>query len=224
MLRLLLICLLSFASLFTVAQKKEGPLKRWAASLSIGTVPLPGNPSSLLPGIEFYIAPRLSLFNEIALQTQKNKDADSTALNKKYFRYKLEIRYYLSDAKKIVTPYFAAQYTTASRSFNVNKSWTYYDTFQEDSIYSYTKANINSPVQTLTGQFGIVIKGIQNFYFDLFAGAGRRFTNTAYTDVENLQIIINRQLFNIRLASTYRFAGKLNRLQLNLGFKVLYRF
>jgi hypothetical protein len=181
-------------------------------------------PVPLLPGIEIFVTPRISVYNEIALQTEKNKDYDSTALNKKYFRYKAEARFYLNDGIRRVTPYLGLQYTTAKRNFDVRKTWTYFDTFQDDSIYSYSKANINSPVQTITGQFGLAIRGYDNFYIDLSLGLGVRHINTTYTSVENLQKIRNRQLFNINLQSSYRFNGSISRAQINMGFRISYRF
>jgi|CXWL01.1.fsa_nt_gi hypothetical protein len=219
------LAILSLISISAAAQEKnEAAIKRCLVSFSVGGVPIPGNPTSLLPGVEFYITPRVSVFNEVALQTQKNKDFDSTALNKKYFKYKAEARFYLFDKAKRVMPYLALQYTTAKRNFNVNKSWTYYDTFQDDSIYSYSRASINSPIQTITGQFGLAIRVYDNFYIDFSMGLGARHINTSYSLVENLQKIRNRQLFNINLNSSYRFNGSITRAQLNMGFRVSYRF
>jgi hypothetical protein len=220
----LFISLLLFSFCCNGQQIENEKLKRWLISGSVGGAPLPGTPATLLPGIEFFVTPRLSLFNEIALQTAKNKDYDSTALNKKYFKYKAEARYYFLKKAKKVLPYFAMQYTKAQRSFDVGKNWTYYEAAQKDSIYSYTRASINSPVQTIALQFGLAIKGYGNFYIDLAAGFGVRATNTTYSNVQGLQKIRNRQLVNIVLASTYRYIGQLSRLQLNMNFRISYRF
>ncbi|MGH2563789.1 MAG: hypothetical protein ACRDE5_04715, partial [Ginsengibacter sp.] len=187
-------------------------------------VPLPGIPLSLQPGVEFFLFRRFSLLNEISLQTNKNKDLDSTALNKKYFKYKIELRYYLLPRKKVTTPYFAAQYSTASRKFDVDKKDEYYDTSQDDSVYTYSKAKINSPVQTVTLQFGLAIKASRHFYFDASIGFGIRLINTTYSSVENLQKIRNVRFINIKPIQSYRYQGYVTRLQLNSGFRISYRF
>jgi hypothetical protein len=207
------------------AQPENKPeVKRWAVSLSPGTVPLPGNPFSLQPGVEFFFTPKISLLNEVSLQTEKNNDFDSAALNKRYFKYKAEARYYLSANTNRVIPYFGLQFTTASRKFDIGKADRYYDTFQDDSVYTFTSASVNSPVQTLTGQFGLSARVIDNFYFETSFGYGVRFINTTYSAVENPAKIRNVGLFNIKPISSYRYEGKLTRTQLNLGFRVSYRF
>jgi hypothetical protein len=70
-----------------VAQEKKQKINsRWALSFSTGIVPLPGRPISLLPGVEFFITPRISLYNEVALQTGRGNSVDCTAVNRRYFR------------------------------------------------------------------------------------------------------------------------------------------
>lgn len=215
----------SMASVSATAQSNKKAVKeKWLISLSIGNVPLPGTPISLQPGIEFFLSRRVSLFNEVSLQTRKNRNVDSTALNKKYFKYKIELRYYLSTGMKMINPYFAAQFSTANRKFDVDKQDKYYETFQDDSVYSYTSAKINSPVQTGTLQFGVAIKTVGHFYFDAAIGYGFRLINTTYSSVENLQKIRNTGFFNVKPIASYRYQGKLNRPQVNLNFRVSYRF
>ena len=224
MLRIFLLSvLLALFSLIGNAQQKKGKEKQqWAASLSLGNVPLPGIPISLQPGIEFFFTPQFSLFNEIGLQTGKNKNYDSTAINKKYFKYKAEFRFYLG--KKVIRPYFGLQFTTAKRSFDVDKTDRYYETSQDDSVYTYNKASINSPVKTGTLQFGIAFRIVKEFYFDIAIGYGIRYSNTEYSSLVNRQKIRNIGFFNIKPISSYRYNGKITASQLNLGFRLLYRF
>jgi hypothetical protein len=176
------------------------------------------------PGVEFYFTPRFSLLSEIGLQTNKKDNADSTALNKKYFKYKAEARYYISDGDDRVNPYFGLQFTTASRRFDWAKEGRYYETFQDDSVYSFTKASINSPVKTATLQFGLSGRVVDAFYFELSFGYGIRFVNTTYPALENLEKIRNTGFFNIKPVSSYRYIGSLTRSQINLGVRISYRF
>ncbi len=212
-------CFFTPLLLYTQKETKE----KWAVSVSPGIVPLPGKPLSLQPGVEFYFGPRFSLLNEISLQTEKNKDLDSTALNKKYFKYKAEIRFYVTRGEDAIKPYFGLQFTTAKRKFDVDRADRYYETFQDDSVYTYDKASINSPVQTGTLQLGLTSRVFKNFYFDIAIGYGVRLVHTEYTSLVNLQKIRNVGFFNIKPVSSYRYAGKLTRSQFNFGFRVLYR-
>lgn len=211
--------------LFTYAQdKKPEPVKRWAASISPGTVPIPPNSISLQPGIEFFITRRLSVLNEAALQIDKKDNIDSSALNKRYFKYKAEARFYFDYGESAVIPFLALQFTTARRSFDAGKAGHYYETFQDDSVYSYTKASINSPVQTITIQGGAAVRIAEGLYTDFSFGYGFRFTNTEYSSAENLQKVRNANFFNIKPISSYRYAGKLTRSQFNFGVRISYRF
>ncbi|MGB3006929.1 MAG: hypothetical protein WBC06_10485 [Chitinophagaceae bacterium] len=221
--------ILSCFFLHVIAINAQSPhktsFKRLAISFSPGTVPLPGNPLSLQPGIEFFFTPRISLLNEIGLQTMRNSDLDSTALNKRYFKYKAEARYYFfSNDKKGFNPYLGLQFTTANRKFDVGKTYRYYDTFQDDSVYSYSRASINSSVKTMVLQLGGTIRIFKNFYSELYIGYGARFVNTMYYSVENLQKIRNVGFFNIKPISSFRYIGKVTGTQLNLGFRISYRF
>ncbi|HKB43887.1 MAG TPA: hypothetical protein VKC90_05850 [Chitinophagaceae bacterium] len=215
---LIIYLLLSTALLFAQKETK----KYLATSFSPGIVPVPGRPLSLRPGIEIYFSPKLSLFNEISLQTGKNKDFDSTAINKKYFRYKAEIRFYWAKVKNAIKPYLGLQFTGAKRKFDVNKSDRYYETFQDDSIYTYNKASINSPVKTGTLQLGLSSRVFKDFYLDTEIGFGFKFINTDYSSLVNLQKI-KAGFLNIKPISSYRYIGKLTRLQFNLGFCILYK-
>lgn len=198
-------------------------MKRFLISISAGNVPLPGTNTSLLPGAEVYILPRVSLYGEIALLTGK-RSLDSTAVNKKYFRYKAEIRYYLSKKEPVVKPFIGIQYTNATRSFNVNKTDIYYEQNQIDSIYKYDRAHVISPVKTLTLQVGTAIRIWRRVYGDVAVGYGFRFINTAYTDLVNLRKERRSGFLLIKPVSSYRYIGNMTRSQLNLNFRLSYRF
>ncbi|HLF47578.1 MAG TPA: hypothetical protein VI548_14200 [Chitinophagaceae bacterium] len=220
-LSVLVVC---FYSIGNSQQEKETAKKHWAISFSPGIVPLPGDPLGLQPGAEFFFNPKISLLNEISLQTGKNKNLYSTALNKEYFKYKTEIRYYITKKEKVNKVYFGIQFTTAKRKFDVGKPDRYYETFQDDSIYTYNSASINSPVKTGTLQFGVTAKVFNDFYIDLGMGYGVRVINTEYTSLVNLKKISNVGIFHIRPISSYYYNGKLTRSQLNFGFRIYYRF
>jgi hypothetical protein len=193
--KLLLVILISASSLSAISQeeeiksenKNEKPEYRWTASFSLGIIPVPQNPLSLQPGIEFYFTPRFSLFNEISIQTGKHNHADSAALNKKYFKYKAELRYYLPAGIR-TSPFFALQFITAKRSFDRAKPGKYYETGEEDSVFTFNRASVNSPYQALSINFGVTKYLAEKFYLDCSFGYGFRFVNTTYSNIENLQL------------------------------------
>lgn len=206
-----------------ISDKNPDGMKRFLISISAGNVPLPGTNTSILPGAEVYILPRVSLYGEIALLTGK-KSLDSTAVDKKYFRYKAEIRYYLSKKEPVVKPYIGIQYTNATRSFNVNKADIYYEQNQTDSVYKYDRAYIISPVKTLTVQLGTAIRIWKGIYGEIAGGYGFRFINTEYTELVNLRKERRVGFLFIKPISSYRYIGSMTRSQLNLNFRLSYRF
>lgn len=205
------------------SDKNPDGMKRFLISVSAGNVPLPGTNTSILPGAEVYILTRVSLYGEIALLTGK-KSLDSTAVDKKYFRYKAEIRYYLSKNEPVVKPFIGMQYTNATRSFNVNKTDIYYEQNQIDSIFIYDRAHVNSPVQTFTFQAGTAIRIRKNIYGDIAAGCGFRVINTDYSELVNWRKERRVGFLFIKPISSYRYTGSMTRSQFNLNFRISYRF
>jgi hypothetical protein len=203
-------------------QKKNGkPEYKWAASFSLGIVPVPQNPLSLQPGI--YFTPRFSLFNEISIQTGKHNHADSAAMNKKYFKYKAELRYYLPAGMR-TNPFFALQFITAKRNFDRGKPGKFYETGERDSVFTFNKASVNSPYQALSLNFGVTKSLAEKFYLDCSFGYGFRFVNTTYSNIENLQKEKEYRWFSVRPFSSYKYNGRRTGSQLNFALRLFYTF
>lgn len=199
-------------------------IKRWNAGLSLGIVPIPPSAISIQPNIEFFISPKFSLLNEISLQLEKNDHADSAALNKKFFKYKAEFRYYFRRLKKGGL-YAALQFATAKREFISGKPSYYYDAAYRDSIYSYDKAKVNSPFTTITAQFGGAFKLYGELHIDISLGSGYRIINTSYSETINLRKESEDfRWILLRPMGSYRYAGMLTRPQLNFWTRLYYRF
>ena len=186
-------------------------------------MPLPDTRVSINPGVEYYFTPTFSILSEIALQLDKNRNMDSTATNKKYIRYKAEVRYYFGNNIKRVTPFLGLQFTKANRSFAVEKRDKYFEKGKIDSAYFYDKASINSPFATITLQSGLTKQIVEHLYFDFSVGCGVKFCNTDYTNVVHLIKDKNRELLRLP-KSSYRYIGNLATLQLTMGFRLIYRF
>lgn len=211
------------SSAFGAAQSDSSQVyKKWTLSISLGNTPIPPMSLSIQPGIEYFFTPRVSLFTEISLQTGKNRIADSAALNKRFLKYKAEIRYLLVKELKPVTPYFAFQLATARRNFEIGKPGLYYEK-KEDSVYRFDKVMVKSPYTTVTAQIGSNIRLYKELFMDISIGAGLRLVNTSYFSAINLQK--DREpdgLFYIKPLSSYRYNGRVAKPQLNLWMRLFY--
>ncbi len=206
-----------------IKENNQDGIKRFLISISVGNVPLPGTNTSILPGAEVFVNRRISLFGEVAFFTG-NRNLDSTAVNKKYLRLKAELRYYLSKKETGVEPYLGLQYTSADRSFDVQKTDFYYEQNKEDSIFKYDRAKVMSPVKTLTLQVGTAIRIWRRVYGDMAVGYGYRFINTGYHELVNLRKERRVGFLYLKPISSYRYIGNMTRSQFNLNFRLSYLF
>jgi hypothetical protein len=198
--------------------------KRWAGSFSTGFAPMPHAPIMLLPGMEFYITPKFSILFEYAFQTGKNNDYDSIALNKKFTKYKTELRFYPSSNKRRLRSFLGLQVSLADRSFNIGKSGSYFKPNPNDSVFTFNKASVKSPFRIIAFQFGISRRIVNDFYFESSIGLGIKHISTAYSSVENLQGDVFRGLFRIKPVSTYRYLGNFTRPYLGISYRFIYQF
>lgn len=212
------------SSAFGTAQSDSSQIyKKWAVSISLGNTPIPPTALSIQPGIEYFFTPRISLFTEISLQTGKKRNADSAALNKRFLKYKAEIRYLLVQEFKPITPYLAFQFAIARRNFEIGKPGFYYEK-KEDSVYRFDKVMVESPYTTVTAQIGSNIRLYKGFFLDISIGAGLRLVNTSYFSAVNLQK--DREpdgLFYIRPLTSYRYNGRVAKPQFNLWMRLFHR-
>jgi hypothetical protein len=209
-----------YVSLTAQTEKKQGG---WAATLTGALIPISQPGLGIQPGVEYRFNDRISLLAEFTIPVNKKNSKDSSELNKQYHRYKTEIRYsFLSKTKKNHI-YTGLQASRASRRF-INQNSFYYDNNDTDSGYYYNKASINSPVTTLSLQFGTIIsKG--RFALDLFAGIGARFIHTAITDVENpVRSRISKSGDGLSFTASYSYAGKTTMFHLNGGVRLMWYF
>lgn len=220
---ILLFIIFACSRQLTAQEKEKEEIHRFAPGISMGTVPVPGNPNSIQPSLEIFITKRISVLNEVGLQLEKDSDYDSTARNKRYFKYKAEARFYLGPLDVRGTPYVGLQFTTARRSFDIDRAGRFYEKGVEDSMYTYTKASVNSPVKTLSVQLGANIRCYDRFYIDVSGGVGYRFINTSYPRTENLAKVPQYEFLNIKPLSSYKYLGHITRTQLNFNVRLSYR-
>ena len=216
------LCSIRFCSY--AQEKTEATMKRWAGSFSTGFAPMPHAPISLLPGMEFFITQKISIFFEYAFQTGRNNHYDSVAVNKKFTKYKTELRLYLTANKRKVKPFFGLQVAWADRLFTIGKKGSYFKPNPNDSVFTFNKAFVSSPFQIVAFQFGISRLIIKGFYFESSIGLGIKHVSTTYSALENLQGDKFRGLFRIKPFSTYRYLGNISRPYLGISYRLFYQF
>jgi hypothetical protein len=204
--------------------KKENDLLRWSAGIALGITPLPDNQLSLLPGVEFFINDKFSVYHEIAVHVNKNQHADSGVLNKKYFRYKAELRYYFSASSLWSHPYFGIQFTTATRKFDIAKGGNYFERKENDSAWAFSSASVSSPFSTASVQVGLVKNLAEELFLESSLGYGFKIINTEYSSVSNLRKENYRGLFAIKPAAAYRYPGRTIQSQFTFFMRLSYHF
>jgi hypothetical protein len=209
---------------FKKINRRDDNDKRWTAGMAMGITPLPDNQASLLPGIEFFISERFSVYNEIALHLNKNHHADSSVMNKKYFRYKAEGRFYFTSSTIWSRPFIGLQFTTATRKFNIEKGGNYFERKQTDSTWLFDRASVNSPFLTGSLQLGLSKRIAEELFIETSIGYGLKFINTEYNETINLRKDRFGGWFAIKPASSYRYIGHTTQSHFTLFIRLFYRF
>ena len=211
-----------YTSLSAQSEKKKGG---WAATLTGALIPISQPGLGIQPGAGYRFNDRLSLLAEITIPVNKSNSKDSSELNKQYMRIKSEMRYRLLSKSKKGNLYAGLQVSTSSRRF-INQNSFYLDSRSTDSGYYYSKASINSPVATVSLQFGSIISfSKEKFALDLFAGAGARFIHTTITNIENpVRSSIRQPDSGLSFTASYSYAGNITMLHLNGGVRLMWHF
>jgi len=218
-----LFLLLIICPALSIAQKPQD--KNWGVSLTPAIIPMKGGHLGIQPGIEYKLYNRLSILTEVAFQTGKKNNADSTALDKKYLRIKPELRYSLSKKTHVFNSYIGLQFSYSFRSFRTEKYDYYYDHLPNDYVYYYDEAKINSPIITTSFQIGSIISDGKNFFMDMYIGLGARFIHTTYSELVNLNTgPWIRPFIGIKPFASYYYSGDLYRFHMNAGIRLIYRF
>jgi hypothetical protein len=172
------------------------------------------------PGVEYRFNDRFSLLAEITIPINKKNSKDSSELNKKYLRYKTEIRYRLLTKKG--NYYTGFQVSSSQRKFT-SVGGFYYDERHTDSVFYYDRASINSPVTTVSDQFGsIITKG--RFAVDIFAGIGARFIHTTISKIENPVRSVIMSSDGLNLTASYSYKGNITMFHFNGGIRFMWHF
>lgn len=218
-LSLIFFLLLSLSAQAQISSTQKG----WAATLTGAFIPISQPGLAIQPGVEYRFNDRFSLLAEITIPVNGKNSKDSSELNKQYLRYKTEIRYSFFNKSKKSHTYAGLQVSRASRRF-INLNSFYYKERKGDSVYFYDKASINSPITTVSLQFGSIFS-YGRFAVDLFAGIGARFIHTSITNVENqISGVRNRGGSGLSFTASYSYAGNITMFHLNGGIRLMWYF
>ena len=213
-----------FVTSTLIGQKAE-PDGKWSVTLTGAFIPVPGGNFGIQPGVEYRFNERLSLLTEVTIRVGNKNVPDSQALNKKYFKIKPQLRYNFSKMKDGSKYYIGLQGSYSIRKFSIARYGFYYDKLPGDSVYFFDVAKVNSPVTTISIQFGTIISPEKKLSVDIFVGIGGRFINTEYTDIEKLRKgIRSRPADGPAFAASYSYFGHVTWLHLNAGLRFIYHF
>ena len=134
----------------------------------------------------------------------------------KYWRAGAEIKYTLK-ASPAVRKYVGLQMNYLYRTLTENNTGRFYT---KTNTYSFTHADINSPVLSSAIKLGIEIPAGKRAYFDAFIGAGLRSVRTTYTTESALVTSIEPKTINIfDFDDAWQFDYTLLRLHATAGFR-----
>jgi hypothetical protein len=180
--RLFVFILFIFNQHCAYAQKKE-LIKAWAAGFTTN-VALPGSAYiALQPCAEIQFQNRFSAVAGYSFKFIDVDKSETSVTNEKYGRFLVEGRYRLVKKENRASFYTSLQCTRSFRKYTQKDGYFLFE-FDDDSTTYFTKADVNSPVTTLSLQLGFNSRGQKKIYIDIFAGMGVRFTNTRFYNIE----------------------------------------
>lgn len=225
MLRLALLPFCLFLLMLHATAQQQKPDVRWTAGISLGILPVPGSGPGIQPSLEYYFTRRLSLMTDITLQTDKKNNDDSLAFDKKYFRIRPELRYILSDPERVARFYVGLQGGFAGRRFTTLKNGYYYADANPDSVWLFDRGRINSPINTVSLQMGLLIVNKIPLSLDFFFGIGARFIHTEFSDLVNLREVKKTISYTfLPVKRAYNQLGSITRNHYTLGLRLIWRF
>jgi hypothetical protein len=198
---------------------------KWSVSFTPAIVQSPALHYGIQPGFQYAINDRLSLLTEIAFTLAEKKD--SSYLNSRYFRIKPELRYTLAASKRGLHTYAGIQLSYTYRKWSDQHGGGFFDKeLYNDSLISYSKADINSPMLTSSFQFGTLFSFGDHLSMDIFMGMGIRVIFSRYSDITNVsKKPYLRPICKIVSAPdpAHWVYGIVTRFHSDFGFRLLYR-
>ncbi len=219
--RLLSLIAFIFFLQVSFAQKKE-IIKTWSAGLTTN-VAMPGSAYvALQPCTELQFQNRVSVVAGYSFKFIDVDKSEESITNEKYGRFLLEGRYRLAKSVNRAAFYTSLQFTRSRRKFTQEDGYFLYE-YDDDSTTYFTKADVSSPVTTLSLQLGFNSRGTKRFFVDIFGGMGVRFTNTRFNNIEGKtrELVFQRKHYD--WDSGLEVGKPASFLHLTAGLRLFYR-
>lgn len=158
-------------------------IKSWSAGVTTNLA-IPGSAYlALQPCAELQFHNRFSVVAGYSFKFIDVDKSEQAITNEKYGRFLLEGRYRLRKRNDRAAFYTSLQVTQSKRKFSQKDGYFLYE-YDDDSTTFFTRADVKSPVTTVSLQLGFNSGSQKRFFVDVFAGMGIRFTNTRFYNVE----------------------------------------
>lgn len=217
-LSILLLC--ATAPILVAQQDSAANKTRISFSLAPAFLPIRSMNGGFSTGTEIRFSEKLAFFTELSFYPGSRNNADSTGMHKKYLRIKPELRYYVPSRPNHPSVYFALQYSHASRSFDNERGGYYFLKGRTDSVNSYDRIHIKSPIQTFATIMGVMFSVGDQLMIDYFFGMGLRSVNTSYSDAENLHMTGYSPLKGLfHFNGAYQYEGLRTGMHLTTGIR-----
>ena len=196
--------------------------------ISLGTIDNPKVDLAVNPSTELYIFKKWSMLTELSIPVITFQDNHSIS-DRAFFKFKEELRFHVFRNKKYISHYWGIQYAAAYRQFT-SKNWVYFDQTLPwgSNIYKYDTASISSNLQSLSAQYGLIIKISKHWSIDNFIGVGVRTNHTIYSHVLNERLLSPNEALQYTggLSRIYgwRFKGDITLPHFDIGVRILYQF
>lgn len=213
--RLCLLAGLFFACNVACSQRHDRPAK-FGVTLGPALLPLSNTELGLQSGIQ-YGGKQWSVNADYTLPLHKPHDEFAAV---QYNRFGLQLKRYLKPENG-VSFYVGLQTTYARRTFADTNGGRF---FRRDAAdrFTYSKAQIYSPIFTVSPMAGVEVLLGKRFFLDVALGVGVRAIFTEYSQVEN-EMPQDETLFgHVGPISAYRYDKTVTRLHLASGFRVGY--
>lgn len=197
----------------------------WGVSFTPAIVHTTSYYAGLQLGGEYRFSNRLGLLTEFTVAIKREPDASYP--EQRFFRFKPELRYFLSGNKTQAGPYAGLQLSYSFRSWKRIDGSYFENKIYEDSAITFQSAFIRSPVISSSAQLGVIAELGDHFCLDFFLGIGARAIHTSYSDVQNTGKVYSlppKCRIMISPDPAWWVNGTITRVHFNTGIRFLYRF
>jgi hypothetical protein len=198
--------------------------RKWAATISPAVVQMPELYMAIQPGMQYRPNSRVAVVVEVCIPVFAF--ANNTSItDRTYSRLKGELKYNLNSSPR--SPYISIESSYAIREFTAENS-AYFTGGRVDSMFSYQRASVSSPIWITNLKIGREYKLGPHFAVDFFAGLGFRNINTQYSDIKEvtgptyarLQPVCNSPMSD----PAWWYEANIYRFNATCGFRFMYQF